>query len=362
MLYRIKKILYYICIKIIRGTILLENSNQKASIKMMLSTIKKAKGTFFVVLIALLIPTIFISGYTFYADYAGFEVNYTAFDAVDSSPEALLSGTATESMLLATENALSAYSPDESTTTWVLKIIGFLLKVLMITFAINFALDMQKDKKSDATALVLDSLKRIPGMLFVSVFFIWIYQLAYRMFFSSMLTVPAMQRIFGGGAAAIPTVITAVALITLLASLVLSIVLYTAITVCKRRTQALFALSYSRAITKGKKQVFKLIPWVLVSFSFPLLLNALAPFLVTINHYIAVGVLCFSEALFIILTMLFVIYLVPRHTAFEIESDILNKIIQAQKQAFEAATGIKREKDDKNSDNKDDNKDQDDKE
>lgn len=345
----------------------MENKIQKASVKTMFSTIKKSKGTFLGVLIALLIPIMFISGYTFYSDYATFNVDYTAFDGIELTPEALVSGEAINSFLNSTEKALSSFSPSESTATLALKVINFVLKLLIVAFAAVFAINAQSNKKADATELIVASAKRVLGMALISIFFVWIYQLAYRMFFSSILTILAMQRIENEPLTAVSTVIStisSVALITFLASLVLSHLYFTAITVCKKRTRALFALSYSRAIMKGKKQVFKLILWVLLAFSIPVFISASAPFLTNVSVNMAIGAFVLGEVLFVVLTMLAIIYLTPRHTAFEIESDIINKIRQAQMQAYQAA-GMRFEKDNNennNNENKQDNNQEDSKE
>ena len=347
--------------KIIRGILLLENKIKKASIKTMFYTIKESKRTFFGVLIALLIPIMFISGYTFYSDYSTFKVDYSAFDGIELTPETLISGEALNSFLLATENSISSFSPSEATSTLALKAINFALKLLIIAFAAVFAISAQRKQKADATEIVLESAKRILGMALISVFFIWIYQLAYRMFFSSILTMLAMQRIANGLLAAVPTVVTTVAIITFLASLVLSHLYFTVITVCKKRTRALLALSYSRAIMKGKKQIFKLLLWVFVAFSIPVFISAFAPFLTNLNLYVAIGTFVLGEVLFVVLTMLAIIYLTPRHTIFEIESDIVNKIRQAQMQAYQAAAkkfekdNSDKEKDDNNQDNNEEN-------
>lgn len=338
--------MYYIDIKVIRGILLLEKKLQKASLKTMALTIKKSKGVFFGVLVALLIPIIFISSYTFYAQYSTFALDYSAFEAINVDNEnilTLLNGDNLNNFLLATEKALSSYQPNESSTIVALNAINFVLKILIIAFAAVFAIFMERDEKTDATTLIITAVKRIFGLLFVSIFFIWVYQQAQRTFLSLALTVLILQKIVGTALFSIPSIIITIALITFLAALVLVHLYFTIITICKKRTRALFALSYSRSIIKGKKQIFKLLPCVFASFSIPVLICSISPFIVAYNTFVAVGAFAFGEALFIVLTMLAIIYIEPRHTAFEIESNILKKLQQAQMEAFKAA-GINFEK------------------
>ena len=343
LLYRNGKILYYISIKIIRGTLLLEKKLKKASLKTMALTIKKSKGIFFGTLVMLLIPIIFISSYTFYADYSEFALDYSAFDSINISQDNLLNLLNNETLnnfLIATEKSLSSFEANDSSTVMALNIINFVLKILIFSFAAVFAIYMERDEKTDLTTLITASAKRILGLLFVSVFVIWIFQQAYNMFFSLILTTLILQNIANVGILVLPSAFITFIVITFLAALVLVHLYFTVITVCKKRTRAIFAFSYSRSIIKGKKQVFKLLLWVLVAFTVPVLISAIAPFIAEYNIYFAVGTFALGEVLFIVLNMLAIIYIEPRHTAFEIESNIVNKLRQAQMEAFKAA-GVK---------------------
>lgn len=348
----------------------MEKKLQKASLKTMALTIKKSKGVFLGVMIALLIPIIFISTYTFYTEYSTFALDFSAFDSLNVDSENILTFLETENLngfLVAVEKSISSYQPNEDTTIIALEIINFALKLLLFAFAATFAIFVENDEKADSSTMVIAAAKRILGLLFVSIFVIWIYQQASTMFFSLVLTVLVLQKVLGTAIFAIPTVVITFALITFLAALVLVHLYFTTITICKKRTRAIFALSYSRSIIKGKKQSFKLLPWVLVSFSVPVLLCSIAPFVVAHNLFMAISLFALGEVLFMVLTSLAIIYIEPRHTAFEIESNIVKKLRQAQMEAFKAA-GIKFEdkflQEDKPAEDDDNNEDktQDDKE
>lgn len=331
----------------------LNKTTVKQSYANMAQLMKKSNGAFMTALLLALVPIVIICCYSFYVVYGGAGLNYSVIDGFNLN--SMLAGS-TDAIMKFQEAMLKVFpdvSYEQSFGDVALDIINTLLIIVFDAFIILKAVSIVFEKEYSTTAILKQSLKKIPVVLFFSIFASWIVYEVQAMIYSSVFMIFVSNRL--NSAMFLYTSIISTVMITLLSLLVsvwiLLFVRYMTIAAVSGRCRFLVAFGYAKEILKGNtwRTMFRIMPFVLLGFIMPAFLQAIA-IAIGDNITVSVALVAISAIIELFGFWLMWIYTIPEFFYFEKHSGIQQKIQEAIERVMEMRNS-KENEDTNNEDN-----------
>lgn len=258
----------------------MEKTTLRQSYVNMAELIKKSKGKFFTAFILVIIPVLIICCYSFYVVYGGTGINYSVLDGIDFNEIV----TGDKEAIAAFQDKMMGIMPDvnyeQSFGDMFLDVINILLIVFLDVYFILTSMNLIFEKKYPDSVIFKETFKRWPAVLFTSIiasFFIYeIEGIVYSSIFTILSAVYIGNEMFISASVASAGFLIALSLIV--SCWLLLVARYCAIATVSGRCKAILALGYTREVLKRRnwRQMFKIMPFVLVGFILPFVLQAFA--------------------------------------------------------------------------------------
>ena len=306
------------------------------------NSVKKNKGTLLGIIILALIPLIIINCYSFYVTFADGGIDYSSLNKVDFN--AILSGDADS--LLKLETAFSEITVDGSEDYTVKDavldglgiLIAYFLQIYVIVMSVNRYFGVSSEKISNVKVAV----KRMLPAVLLSALAGWINYEISSLFLTAMIHVSAgiyvkniiiTTSFFGAFVVLVPAS-------TLLLMWIGSYLKNMIIAVVAGRCGTLISFAYVKEMLKGRvwKQMFRLLPYILLSSILPMILQALAIILCK-WMYVALALVVLSVALEIFFVAKMWAALVPEFFEKEKTCGIQEKIRKMMDEAIAMRNG-----------------------
>ena len=328
----------------------MEKITLKQSYLNMAELIKKSKGKFFTAFILAIIPILIICCYSFFVVYGGTGINYSVLDGIDFNEIFMGNKEAITEFQDNLIKVLPDVNYEQSFGDVLLDVINMLLIVFLDAYFILVAMNLIFEKNYPDSVIFKEAFRRLPAVLFISIlasFFIYeIEGIACSGIFTILSSIYIGNEAFVGASVASVAFLTVISLI--ISTWLLIIVRYCAIATVSGRCKAFLALGYTREILKRRnwRQMFKIMPFVLVGFILPFAIKAFAMAYAD-NVTLSVTLIAFSTLLQMSIFAFLWIFTVPEFFNNEKESGIQEKIQEMISKAMNMAKT--EEKEDNNS-------------